>query len=105
MSKSSVLHKCLMGDNTPHLQKALILELQDVLKGEFEALKNDVERWGWIKLNQHLVTVSFSNDDLFVTLKPKWKTDNWYLQMDYPLGDSDGISAIMDFIGIDWNCL
>ncbi len=67
---------------------------------EFESLKNDVEKWDWIKENADIVTVWLDNDDTFATFDDCNNEDSPILQFNDYLGNGGGIEDLLSSIGI-----
>jgi hypothetical protein len=71
---------------------------KELLK-EFQQLKNDGERWGWLikhKDNPHYV-LKLDNDDTFLEFK---EVDGWGQFDDY-LGWGEGVQNLLEAIGIN----
>ena len=68
---------------------------------EFNALKNDVEKWKWIKANQNLgITVFCDNDDTFAQFDDDDSDDPKTLDFRDYIGWSDGIFHLLEAVGI-----
>lgn len=66
---------------------------------EFNKLKNDVERWTWVKENSDIVTVWLDNDDTYATFDDG-DEDSDLLNFDDYLGSGAGIEDLLSSIGI-----
>lgn len=67
---------------------------------EFNNLKNDVEKWKWIKDNIHIgITVWLDNDDTYATFDNSDENTPILNFNDY-LGSGGGIEDLLSSIGI-----
>lgn len=71
----------------------------------FERCKNDEERWNWvIEHKDDGILVYLDNDDTFVVLVDakgnRYEDDDWYGDFSDYIGWSEGVSILLDTIGI-----
>ena len=70
------------------------------LTKEFNSIDNDIEKWQWIANHQHLgITVMLDNDDTFAVFDD-CNEDLECLQIEYYIGNSEGIEELLSAFGI-----
>ena len=71
------------------------------LQSEFNELKNDIEKWKWVKDNQDTgIIIYLDNDDTFGTLPdPEDKEDVLYFQFSEYIG-YHGVQNLLEAYGI-----
>lgn len=76
------------------------------LQSEFDELKNDVEKWKWVKDNQDTgIIIYLDNDDTFGMLPdPQDKEDMLYFQFSEYIG-WHGVENLLEAYGIKAECV
>ena len=70
---------------------------------EFDALKNDKARWGWLLANKNKpLRLSLDNDDtMIIDDNASDDDDNNHSSFDSYVGWSDGVIALLQSLGVD----
>ncbi len=68
---------------------------------EFNQLDSDVDKWQWISENQDLgITVMLDNDDTFISFDDYIGDDDVSMDLEYYIGNSEGIEELLTAFGI-----